>query len=49
MATLRTVPHGGFLWLVVDVQQADRVRRVWLHKQGKVGDCIRPGQKMKEN
>lgn len=48
MTKLRTVVRGGFYWLVADVTQPDRTRRVWLHKQGRVGDCICPGQKMKE-
>lgn len=48
MTKLRTVARGKFLWLVADVTQPDRIHRVWLHKQGRVGDCIRPGQKMKE-
>jgi hypothetical protein len=47
MTVLRTVFRGGFYWLVADVQQRDRVRRVWLHKQAKAGECFRPGQKMR--
>ena len=42
MSTLRTVPLAGNLWLVCDTND----KRHWLHPQGKVGDCIRPGQKM---
>lgn len=46
MTKLLTVVHDGFYWLVCDL---DTGLRVWLHKQGKVGDLICPGQKMKED
>lgn len=46
MTKFRTVASGGFYWLVCDL---DTGLRIWLYKQGRVGDRIRPGQKMKED
>lgn len=44
MAKFATVTKGGYYWLCFE----GNGRRIYLHIQGRVGDCIRPGQKMRD-
>jgi hypothetical protein len=43
MAHFETRNRRGFHWLCAVVNK----KVYWLHRQAKIGDCFRPGQRMK--